>query len=201
MTEAEIDELIGAFVRAAGAGAARGFDGVELFAAYHALIDQFWTPWSNRRTDRWGGPLENRVRFSATLLDGVRRACGDDFIVGLAVNLDPESEASLSVAEMQEIVAWHDERALMDYVTCGTGSYFDFAHLMPTSLYPAAPRRAVRRRPEGGRDARRGPGGEPHPHTGSGRGGARRRARRHGVDRARPDRRPAPRGQGPPRPA
>ncbi len=38
---------------------------------------------------------------------------------------------------MQEIVAWHDDRALMDYVTCGTGSYFDFYKLMPTSLYPA----------------------------------------------------------------
>ena len=136
VTEAEIDELIGAFTRAAVRAQRAGFDGVELFAAYHALIDQFWTPWSNRRTDRWGGPLEHRVRFSAALLDGVRRKCGDEFIVGLAVNLDPESEGSLSVAELQEIVAWHDERALMDYVTCGTGSYFDFAHLMPTSLFP-----------------------------------------------------------------
>ena len=114
-----------------------GFDGVEVFAAYHALVDQFWTPWSNRRTDRWGGSLENRVRFSAALLDGIRKACGDDFIVGLAVNLDPDSDGSLSEAELQEVVAWHDERTLMDYVTCGTGSYFDFHSLMPTSLYPA----------------------------------------------------------------
>jgi 2,4-dienoyl-CoA reductase-like NADH-dependent reductase (Old Yellow Enzyme family) len=136
VTEAEIDELIGAFTRAAVRARRAGFDGVELFAAYHALIDQFWTPWSNRRTDRWGGSLENRVRFSATVLDSVRRACGDDFVVGLAVNLDPAADGSLSVAELQEIVAWHDERALIDYVTCGTGSYFDFSHLMPTSLFP-----------------------------------------------------------------
>ena len=101
------------------------------------MIDQFWTPWSNRRTDRWGGSLENRVRFSATLLDAIRRGFGDDFIIGLAVNVDPESDPSLSMESMQEIVAWHDARALMDYVTCGTGSYFDFYKLMPTSLYPA----------------------------------------------------------------
>ena len=68
---------------------------------------------------------------------GSGQACGDDFIVGLAVNLDPGSDGSLSEAELQEVVAWHDERALMDYVTCGTGSYFDFHSLMPTSLYPA----------------------------------------------------------------
>jgi 2,4-dienoyl-CoA reductase-like NADH-dependent reductase (Old Yellow Enzyme family) len=52
MTESEILELIDAFVRAAGRARSSGFDGVELFAAYHAVIDQFWTPWSNRRTDR-----------------------------------------------------------------------------------------------------------------------------------------------------
>ena len=137
MTEAEIEDVIAAFIRAAVRARDAGFDGIELFAAYHALVDQFWTPWSNRRTDRWGGPLANRARFSAAVLDGIRAACGDDFIVGLAVNLDPGSDGSLSATELQEVVAWHDERALMDYVTCGTGSYFDFYALMPTSLYPA----------------------------------------------------------------
>jgi 2,4-dienoyl-CoA reductase-like NADH-dependent reductase (Old Yellow Enzyme family) len=137
MTEAEILELVDAFVRAASRARSSGFDGVELFAAYHAVIDQFWTPWSNRRTDRWGGAFENRMRFSATLLEAIRVEAGDDFIVGLAVNVDPESDPSLSLESMQEIVTWHDQRALMDYVTCGTGSYFDFYKLMPTSLYPA----------------------------------------------------------------
>ena len=54
--------------RAAAPSACGGVRRVELFAAYHALIDQFWTPWSNRRTDRWGGSLENRTRFSSTLM-------------------------------------------------------------------------------------------------------------------------------------
>jgi 2,4-dienoyl-CoA reductase-like NADH-dependent reductase (Old Yellow Enzyme family)/thioredoxin reductase len=135
MTEAEIEETIECFVAAAWRARESGFDGVELFAAYHALIDQFWTPWSNRRDDRWGGSFANRMRFSATLLERIRQRCGEDFIVGLAVNMHPDVEVSLSVESMQEIVAWHDERALMDYVTCGTGSYFDFHPLMPTVLY------------------------------------------------------------------
>lgn len=137
MSDSEIGELLDAFVRAAVRARQSEFDGVELFAAYHAVIDQFWTPWSNRRTDRWGGSFENRMRFSSTLLQSIRDACGDEFIIGLAVSIDPESEPSLSIEAMQEIVAWHDERGLMDYVTCGTGSYFDFYKLMPTSLYPA----------------------------------------------------------------
>ena len=68
---------------------ASGFDGVEIFAAYHAVVDQFWTPWSNRRTDEWGGSFENRMRFSAEVLRRIRERCGDDFIIGLAVSADP----------------------------------------------------------------------------------------------------------------
>ena len=136
MTEAQIEETIEAFVAAAWRAHESGFDGIELFAAYHALIDQFWTPWSNRRDDRWGGTFENRMRFSSTLMERIRQRCGDDFIIGLAVSMHPDVDVSLSIEAMQEIVAWHDERALMDYVTCGTGSYFDFYPLMPSVLYP-----------------------------------------------------------------
>ena len=135
MSEAEIEEIIEAFVTAAQRAQAAGFDGVELFAAYHALIDQFWTPWSNRRDDGWGGTFEGRMRFSATILDRIRTTCGPDFIIGLAVSMDAASAAALSMDELAAIVAWHDERRAMDYVTCGTGSYFDFYPIIPVSLY------------------------------------------------------------------
>jgi 2,4-dienoyl-CoA reductase-like NADH-dependent reductase (Old Yellow Enzyme family)/thioredoxin reductase len=135
MSEAEIEEAIAGFVAAARRAQQAGFDGVELFAAYHALIDQFWTPWSNRRDDAWGGSLEARMRFSCTVLEGIRAACGDEFIVGLAVSVDARSAPALSVDELSEIVAWHDARRAMDYVTCGTGSYFDFYPIIPVSLY------------------------------------------------------------------
>ncbi|MCB1884017.1 MAG: FAD-dependent oxidoreductase [Geminicoccaceae bacterium] len=135
MDEGEIEAAVEGFVRAAVRAKACGFQGVELFAAYHALIDQFWTPWSNRRDDRWGGDLEGRCRFSAEIMRRVREACGDGFIVGLAVSCDANASVALSLESLCEVVAWHDARALMDYVTCGTGSYFDFAPLIPTVLY------------------------------------------------------------------
>ncbi len=136
MTEAEIDEAIEGFVAAARRVQAAGFDGVELFAAYHALVDQFWTPWSNRRTDGWGGTFEGRMRFSATVLERIRAACGEDFIIGLAVSVDESTDATLSLDDLAAVVAWHDERRLMDYVTCGTGSYVEFYPIIPVSLYP-----------------------------------------------------------------
>jgi len=135
MTTAEIEELIDGFVEAARRAQASGFDGIEVFAGYHGVVDQFWAPWSNRRIDEWGGAFENRMRFSAEILGRIREQCGEDFIVGLAVSVDPDTEATPQIAELAEIVAWHDERRLMDYVTCGTGSYFDFHMIIPPSLY------------------------------------------------------------------
>ena len=135
MSEAEIHEVIDGFVASARRAQEAGFDGVEVFAAYHALVDQFWTPWSNRRPDAWGGSFEGRMRFSATILERIRAACGIDFIIGLAVSMDERSAPTLSMAELAEIVAWHDARDAIDYVTCGTGSYFDFYPIIPVSLY------------------------------------------------------------------
>jgi 2,4-dienoyl-CoA reductase-like NADH-dependent reductase (Old Yellow Enzyme family) len=110
MTGAEVAVIIDGFVAAAARAQAAGFDGVEIFAAYHALVDQFWTPWSNRRSDGWGGTFEARMRFSAEILGRIRERCGDTFIIGLAVSADPDSPAMPTVAELTDIVAWHDER-------------------------------------------------------------------------------------------
>ncbi len=132
MNEREIREIIDGFVDAAVRAKACGFDGVEIFAAYNAIVDQFWLPWSNRRDDRWGGSFENRMRFSSEILAGIRRAVGDEFVIGLATSVDPTVEVAMQIEELCEIVAWHDAHDLMDYVTCGTGSYFNFGILMPT---------------------------------------------------------------------
>ncbi|UWQ04798.1 FAD-dependent oxidoreductase [Aliiroseovarius crassostreae] len=135
MSETEIEETIQSFVDAAVRCQKAGFDGVEVWAAYHCLIDQFWTPFSNQREDQWGGSLENRTRFSREILKRIRSACGDNFIIGLSVADEPDVEAALSREDTAEIVALHDAEQLMDYVTCGSGGYFDFYKLMPTFLY------------------------------------------------------------------
>jgi 2,4-dienoyl-CoA reductase-like NADH-dependent reductase (Old Yellow Enzyme family)/thioredoxin reductase len=135
MTEGEIEDVIEGFVQAARRAKAAGFDGVEIFAAYNAIVDQFWLPFNNRRDDRWGGSFENRMRFSRTVLERIRKMAGEDFIIGLAVNMDPDVKVSQSIEQLQEIVAWHDGRHLMDYVTCGTGSYFSFGGIIPSVFF------------------------------------------------------------------
>ena len=136
MSEREIEETIEGFVQAARRCFEAGFDGVEVWAAYHALLDQFWTPWSNRRDDKWGGSLENRTRLSREICTRIRVTCGEDFIVGLAINDEPDFDIALQKESLAEIVARHDRDHLIDYVTCGSGSYLDFYKLMPTFIYP-----------------------------------------------------------------
>lgn len=136
MTEAEIEETITAFVNAALRCKAAGFDGVEVWAAYGGLLDQFWTPFYNRREDRWGGSLENRTRFSREILTRIRQTCGPGFIVGLAVSDEPSCPTALNRDQLTEIVSGLDQDRLIDYVTCGSGGYFDYGSLMPTFLYP-----------------------------------------------------------------
>ncbi len=133
MSEAEIEEIIEAFVSAARRDKEAGFDGVEFYAAYNCLTDQFWSPLTNKRTDKWGGSLENRLRFTVEVLSRIRKMAGEDFIIGMTVSGAEPVPGGLTIADKQEILSYLDERGLVDYVSCGTGSYLhDFSKIVPS---------------------------------------------------------------------
>ena len=83
MTEEEIKTVEGYFIEAARLAQLAGFDGVELHGAHSYLIGQFLSPYYNTRKDSYGGSAENRVRFVRETAEGIRRACGRGFPVGL----------------------------------------------------------------------------------------------------------------------
>ena len=146
MSEPEIRELMQAFIDQAVRDRKGGFDGVDLFAGYSCLIDQFWSPLTNRRDDSWGGSLENRLRFVTGIVEGIRKACGPDFIIGMTVSGAEPYPGGLTMADKQEIFAWLDSRGLADYFSCGTGSYLNhftaivpgFHHATPLGIQNAA---------------------------------------------------------------
>ncbi len=78
MTEADIHTAIGEFTQAAKNAVEAGFDGVELHGANGYLLEQFLRPNSNQRTDRYGGPVENRERFVLEVVDAVIAAIGKE---------------------------------------------------------------------------------------------------------------------------
>ena len=132
MSTPEIEQVIEGYINAARRCQQAGFDGVDLFAAFHALLDQFWSPWSNKRDDQWGGSLENRTRLSISIVNSIRQDCGEDFIIGLSVSYSDLTPFAMTLDDFQEIIALHDETGNLDYVSCGSGNYIDSDRVMPT---------------------------------------------------------------------
>ena len=98
----EVEQAVGDFVAAARRAQRAGFHGVELHGAHGYLICQFLSSELNRRTDHYGGSLENRSRFLFEILDGVRRECGDT--MAIAVRLSPE-RFGMKLDEITEVFA------------------------------------------------------------------------------------------------
>ena len=73
LDEAGIRGIIEAFAQAAERAYLAGVDGVQIHAAHGYLIHQFFSPVSNRRTDAWGGSLENRMRFGLSVIEAIRK--------------------------------------------------------------------------------------------------------------------------------
>ena len=132
MREAEILDVIECFTNAAARCQSAGFDGVDIFAAYHCLLDQFWSPWSNKRDDQWGGSLENRCRLSLGIINSIRKKCGEDFIIGLSVSYADNTPYIMTLEDFQETIAVHDQTGNLDYVSCGSGNYVNVDGIIPT---------------------------------------------------------------------
>ncbi|OEJ60922.1 NADPH-dependent 2,4-dienoyl-CoA reductase [Streptomyces agglomeratus] len=81
LTDAEVEETIEDFVRAAGLAKSAGYDGVEIMGSEGYLINEFIAAHTNHRDDRWGGSYENRMRFPVEIVRRVRERVGPDFIL------------------------------------------------------------------------------------------------------------------------
>ena len=99
----EILEIEGEFVEAALRAKEAGFDLVEIHAAHGYLLSQFLSPHSNKRTDEYGGSLENRLRFTIETLHAVRKAVGDDYPISVRYNSEEYLEDGLTCSDAIEI--------------------------------------------------------------------------------------------------
>jgi 2,4-dienoyl-CoA reductase-like NADH-dependent reductase (Old Yellow Enzyme family) len=98
----DLDRIVADYASAAQRMQAAGLDGIE-FEAYGHLMDSFWSPATNKRTDDHNGSLDNRLRFTHRVLDAVRAATGPDFIVGIRMVADEDWDKGLSREEGVEI--------------------------------------------------------------------------------------------------
>ena len=132
-------------VRAFGDAAARckegGLDGTELLAHGH-LINQFWSPLVNRRTDEYGGSLENRARFGLEVLEEVRRRVEDDFLVGIRMMGDELKEGGLTQDDCLALGRIYADTGMCDFLNVIAGQVGDergLSKALPSMAGPRAP--------------------------------------------------------------
>jgi 2,4-dienoyl-CoA reductase-like NADH-dependent reductase (Old Yellow Enzyme family) len=105
LTEAEIEDLIERFGRAAGVAAQAGFDGVQIHGAHGYLVSQFLSPHHNRRDDQWGGSLDNRMRFARRIYASIREAVGPSLAVSIKINSADFQKGGFTEEESATVIA------------------------------------------------------------------------------------------------
>ncbi len=103
LTVGEIHAITEAFAETAKRAKKAGFHGVELHGAHGYLLSQFASPYSNTRTDAYGGTLENRLRLHVEIGQAVRAACGEDFILSIRIGCnEPDLTGGIAAARHLE---------------------------------------------------------------------------------------------------
>lgn len=121
----EIEEVIAHFASAARRCREGGIEGVEVHASHGYLIMQFLNPLTNRRTDRYGGSLENRMRFLREILIAVRGAVGDDYPVGIRAGAST-GIGGWNEQELGDVVRALQADGLIDFLDVSWSDYYNF---------------------------------------------------------------------------
>jgi 2,4-dienoyl-CoA reductase-like NADH-dependent reductase (Old Yellow Enzyme family) len=142
MDEHDIDRVVKAYAMAARRCKEGGIDGIETMSGGH-LIGQFFSPDTNRRTDRFGGSVENRCRFALMVHDAIRKACGDRFLVGMRFTIDEGPHAALRFDECIRIAQILKDAGAVDFFNAIYGAMDTIPALteynMPGMGTPLAP--------------------------------------------------------------
>ena len=146
MTEQQIADVIEGFVVSAENLRRAGFDGVELHGAHGYLLTQFLSPWSNLRSDGWGGSTERRARIVVELIGAIRERCGAGFAVGLKLSAHEFVPGGIDLDEARRIVAHLAAVAPPDYIAVSQGNFSPslYAHV-PDARFEDVPFRELHR--------------------------------------------------------
>ena len=122
LTVEEIHELVEAFAQCARRAKECGFDCVEIHGAHGYLINQFMSPFSNKRNDDYGGTLINRMRFPLEVIAAVRAQVGPDYPITFRMNTSDGMDGGIEVPEAI-VMAKMLEEAGVDALHCSQGTY------------------------------------------------------------------------------
>jgi 2,4-dienoyl-CoA reductase-like NADH-dependent reductase (Old Yellow Enzyme family) len=136
MDEIDIRRTVDAFGRSAANLVAAGFDGVEVKIAHDGLLRSFAAPFFNRRTDRYGGSLENNLRFPIECLQAIRDAIGPEVPLGIRLCLHEYTPFGYELDYGLQMAAHLEASGLVDYFNSDAGSFSSFWMEIPPAAIP-----------------------------------------------------------------
>ncbi|HEX3841694.1 MAG TPA: mycofactocin system FadH/OYE family oxidoreductase 2 [Acidimicrobiales bacterium] len=149
----EIAEIVAGYATVAERCIAGGFDGIELQCSHSSIVRGFLSPATNRRTDGYGGPLENRARLLLEIVDAVREAIGTDKALGVRLCGDELIEGGTGIDDAVAVAKMVDASGRVDYINSSIGVATATLYMIEASMQvppgyamfiPSAIREAVR---------------------------------------------------------
>lgn len=122
MTGEQVRDTVDRFVHVAQTAGKAGFGGVQVHSAHGYLLSNFLSPVTNKRTDQWGGPLENRARLLLDIVRSIREAEGPQFGISVKLNSSDFQKGGFTLEECQQVVAWLSD-AGVDLLEISGGTY------------------------------------------------------------------------------
>lgn len=122
LADNEIEMIIRQFIHTAQIAEKAGFSGVQIHGAHGYLVSQFLSPHHNQRTDKWGGSLENRMRFLVEIYQGIRAVVSPSFLVGLKLNSADFQKGGFDENDSIQVVQKMSELGI-DFIEISGGNY------------------------------------------------------------------------------
>ncbi len=130
LTEEEIERRISAYAQACILAVNTGFDGVEIHSPHGYLVHDFLSPRYNKRTDAYGGSLENRMRFLLRIISAAKEVIESRIALGARLSIDERNEDGIHFDEMRQ-VAMASAKAGLDYLSVSDGCYEQAKYFAP----------------------------------------------------------------------
>ncbi len=134
--------MIQRFATSARLAKQAGFTGVQIHCAHGYLVSQFLSPITNKRTDRWGGSLENRARFALQIVKAVRTEVGNDYPVAVKLNSADFQKGGFTLEESIQVAGWLSDLKI-DLLEISGGTYEQLSLL---GMEPTDVRESTRKR-------------------------------------------------------
>jgi 2,4-dienoyl-CoA reductase-like NADH-dependent reductase (Old Yellow Enzyme family) len=142
ITVEEIQELVHDLGISAKLAKRCGFDGVEIHAPHGYLIHTFFPHRSNKRTDQYGGPFENRIRFLLECIHSCRKYVGPDYNVGVRISASDDVPEGLTIQDSKRIAKRCEEEGA-DYIHLSDGSYEKMNDFLPNNEGQVMPKAEI----------------------------------------------------------